>query len=289
MTAVPLSVVIPARDGHASVAATLDVLVPQVASVGGEVVVVDGRGEDRSVLGPVRWIPMRDQNLLRLRARGLGEARGHVVAIGEDHAIPSSGWCDAVLRAHAEHPDVPAVVGCLINATASTVAGRANFLAFAAPYAPPLPRLPTDRPPPVSAVSFKRAELEALGRGIASLETDLLPRLYREGRMVADDRIRMEHYQDHGLRWSVANLFHVMRAGYGYVDERNDSARRRETVRWLLTRAPRLYFGQARDASDGTPRSRLDLTATALIIAGGILGAVVGCFTGPGHAADHMT
>ena len=282
-----ISVVIATRDGWSSVGRTIEALVPQVRAAGGEIVVVDGSGEQTPSAEPVRWISIADRNLLRLRLRAIREARGNVVAIGEDHAVPEPGWCDAVLRAHAEHPRVPVVVGCLVNATHRTVAGRANFLAFAAPYSPPMPTLPAGRPPPVSTLSFKRSALDGLDDTVGRLETEIIPNLYATGQMVADDRIRFDHYQDHGLVWSVRNVYSVTRAAYGSSDDRSDPERRKEVARWLITKAVSRHWRDARVA-DGVVHRTRDLAAVAVIVSAVAVGGVVGTYLGPGRAADRI-
>jgi len=286
----PISVVIPipAWEHQTAIAAVLDALVPQVEAVHGEIVVVDGRGGPSSEEPPIRWISVTDPNLLRLRARAARAAQGEIIAIGEDHAVPHPGWCEAVLRAHAEHPEAAAIVGCLINATTATTAGRANFLAFAAPYAPPLLALPAHRTPPVSALSFKQDALTDLGDATGSLETDLIPRLYFGGRMVADPRIRLDHYQDHGLSWSVRNLFSVTRSAYGYAQNRDTPQRRWEIARWLLRNVPGPHVRDARAAAGRGFRARVDLGATGLICVAGALGGIVGTYAGPGRAPERM-
>jgi hypothetical protein len=285
----PISVVIPTRAGRSGITKVLDALVPQVEAVHGEIVVVESRGEPSSDQPPIRWVSTADANLLRLRARAVREGRGEVIAIGEDHAVPEPGWCEAVLRAHAEHPEADALVGCLINATTATVSGRANFLAFAAPYASPMLTLPEHRPPPVSTLSFKRRALDELDEAIGSLETDLIPRLYAEGRMVADGRIRVNHYQDHGLIWSVCNLFAVTRAAYGYAPDREGRRRRREIVRWLVRQAPASHWRDARAAGGHGFKARVDLGATGLICVAGAVGGIVGTYAGPGRAPERMS
>ena len=282
-----LSVVIPARQGR-SVLEGLRPLAEQVEAVGGEIVVVDGSGERVPVTSPVRWIAMSDTNLLRLRSVAVRAARGAVVAVGEDHAVPRPGWCEAILRAHSEHPNAAAVAGCLVNATDRTVAGRANFVGFAAQYSPPMPSLPRQQPPPASTLSFKREALDELGDSTGRLESDLIPRLFREGRIAADDRIIVEHHQDKGILWSAQNAFASARAGYGYERLRREPAHRWDIVRWVLTRMPGVLWRDARDGCEKTRYQRRDLPAVAVIQAGAIAGATLGTLIGPGRAPDRV-
>ena len=282
-----LSVVVPARQGR-SLLDGLRPLAEQVEAVGGEIVVVDGSGEHVRPTLPVRWIAVSDTNLLRLRSVAVRAASGAIVAIGEDHAVPRAGWCEAILRAHSEHPDAAAVAGCLVNATDRTVAGRANFIGFAAQYSPPMASLPVQQPPPASTLSFKREVLDELGDSTGRLESDLIPRLFREGRIAADDRVLVEHHQDKGIVWSAQNAFASARAGYGYGRVRQEPAHRREVVRWVLTRMPGVLWQDARDAREKTRYLRRDLPAIALVQASAVAGATLGTLRGPGRAPDRV-
>ena len=284
----PLSVVIPAREGLEEAAPVLEVLAPLAEKAGAEVLVVGGPAAP-APSPAVRVIPMPVDDILALRHRALAEASGEVIAIGEDHAIPRPDWCEAVLRAHAEHPEAPAIVGCLANATVARVSARANFLAFAAEWQPPMPTLPDLRPPPASALSLKRGALEGIDeRPPGWFEAELLPALFADGAMVADERIVLDHYQDHGVLWSLRNAFNGSRAAYGYLRERLDSPERRRTARWTVDGIPRRVRRQARAATapDGMGASESALV-TAIGVANG-LGGAVGVLFGPGRAADRV-
>ncbi len=278
----PLSIVVTARHGLDEVGELLEVLVPEAEGVGAEIVLVGGPA--RPVPEAVHHIPLDDANLLRLRARGVSEARGEIVAIGEDHAIPVPGWCEAVIRAHAESPDAAAIVGCLVNATPDTVAGRGNFLAFAAPWQPPMPELPSHRPPPVSTLSFKRSALGGLDGVPGRLESKLMPELFKRGEMAADDRVVVDHYQDHGIMWSIKNGFDNSRSSYGYLGMTLGPAERRRVARWVARNIPRRTLAEARAANG--EKHRADLVLVALIAAAAAAGGVIGTLNGPGRSPD---
>ena len=257
----PLSVVVPTRDGD--LAQIIDALSSEIDTVGGELVVVDGRDEG-------------DMRMPSLRTIGVRRAHGDVIAIGEDHAAK------AVLDAHDRHAGADVIVGCLVNATDRTVSGRANFLAFATPWAPPMPDLPSLRPPPASTLSIKRRALAELGDGPGDFDAVLLPRLFAEGRMVADDTVAVFHHQDHGLRWSVTNAYASARSGYGYG------------AHPLATGdALRAGWGVARQLSSEVCRARrglgasvVDLAVAHLVVAGAAVGAAFGARFGPGRAPE---
>ena len=108
-----LSLVVPTRHRWAAVAPLVAEILPELRAAQGELVIVglDG-GSPPAPPSGVRTIPLREADMLQLRLRGVLEARGSIVAIGEDHSVPAPGWSGAVLRAHTEHPDAPAIVGC---------------------------------------------------------------------------------------------------------------------------------------------------------------------------------
>jgi hypothetical protein len=286
--ATPLTVIIATRDRSTSLHTVLAALTPQLRASGADAVVVSGAEEAAppELDEAVTWIATEGSNLLELRQIAVEHARGVVLAFGEDHAVPDSGWVEAILRAHREHPYAAMVVGCLVNATDGTVAGRANFLAFAAPFTPPMRDLPP-RPPPLSAISLKQRELEFPFVNAGDIESKLLPRLIEEGGAVCDDRIVALHHQDHGVRWSVINAFVNARANYGYAHESVGRARRKEVLRWICSTLLTRLVGEVW-AGRSAMRSPLDLVLGVVLAATTTLGAVVGMVVGPGRAAERV-
>lgn len=278
----PLSVIVAVREGLEEIEPVLRALEPQAERTGSEVIVV-GRAEGPAS-GPVRVLTIEDDDIFRLRLAGIQAARGDIVAIGEDHAVPRPDWCEAVIRAHAERPDVPAIAGCLVNATDDTLSGRGNFLAFAAPFQPPMAVLPELRPPPLSALSLKREAVAELDDTLGRFEAVLVPRLFREGRMVADDRIVVDHYQDHGVLWAIVNGFHGSRSAYGYLHREDPRAEKLRDARWSLANWPRQIVGEARAARG----RRREMAMVALVGTAVGLGGAVGSLTGPGRSPQRV-
>jgi hypothetical protein len=286
----PLSVVIPVREGLAEIAPVLEALLPGAEAVGAEVLVVGELEADATPPADlVRLLRMPVADMLALRRRALGEAEGEVVAVGEDHAVPRADWCETVIRAHAEHPEALAVVGCLVNATDGTLAGRANFRAFASPWQPPMPELPPRRPPPSSTLSFKRAALEGIeSEAPGWFEAGLIPSLFEEGKMVADERIAVDHFQDHGSLWSIRNSYDSARSSYGYEHSRLDAAGRRRLARWTIAGIPRGLRAEVAEALNGWPMSLPESALIALIAIAAGLGGAAGTLRGPGRSADRV-
>lgn len=272
-----LSVIVPVRDGVQEIEPVLRGLLPQAAATGTEVLLVGRIG--RPAPDGVRPVEIDDDDIFRLRLAGLESATAKVVAIGEDHAVPRPDWCAAVIRAHRERPEVPCMIGCLVNATDKTRSGRCNFLSFAAPFQPPMSEVP-HRPSPISAVSIKSGVLtESFGRP-GHFETILIPRLFRDRQVAADDRIVIDHYQDHGMTWAIANAFHSARASYGYANQGHPSSQRARVARWSLANWPRLLVHEARTSSPG----RVDLAFVQMMALAAGVGGAVGSLRGPGRS-----
>jgi hypothetical protein len=281
----PLSVVIAVRGGmHEIPAAVLDALLPQADRTGSEVLIVGP--VDGPAPAPVRLVRVDDPNIFALRLAGIRAARGELIAIGEDHALPRPDWCEAVIRAHGERPHVTAIIGCLVNTTDRTLSGRANFLGFAAPVGPPLDSMPL-RPPPLSALSLKRAAIDGLGQALGEFESVLVPRLFAEGAMATDPRVIVDHEQDHGTVWSITNAFHGARAAYGYLRESQTRRERFRQARWSLANWPPRIIREARAAALAEAGAgRAELAVVALIGAAMGVGGAVGALTGPGRSPD---
>jgi hypothetical protein len=277
----PLSVVITVRRGMHEIVAVLDALLPQADRSGTEVLVVGpvaGPAPD-----PVRLVRVDNPNIFALRLSGIRAAHGELIAIGEDHALPRPDWCEAVIRAHAERPQVKAIIGCLVNATDRTLSGRGNFLGFAAPVQPPLDSMPL-RPPPLSALSLKRAAIDGLGQQLGEFESVLVPRLFAEGAMATDPRVVVDHHQDHGIVWAITNAFHGARSAYGYLSESQSPLERIRQARWSVANWPPRILHEAREAMGDARGTRAELALVAFIGAAVGVGGAVGALTGPGRS-----
>ena len=278
-----LSVIVPTREPISALTGVLEALVGQTLAVGGEVIVVGGTEMDVEASPGLRLVPTQERDIMRLRSCGFAAARGDIVAIGEDHAFARPEWAESIVRAHAEHPDTPIVVGCLVNSSDHTSPARGHFLSFASPFLPPMTTLPT-RPPPTSTVSIKRDALDAVRDRPGAFETELLPRLHIEGEMVVDDRIVVEHHQPFTISKALSNALRVARTSYGY----GQRGWTRTEQRWRAKRALQtILLSSVREARVGRARlqwPRRDLLVVGLIGMALTLGAVVGSLRGPGRA-----
>jgi hypothetical protein len=94
----------------------------------------------------------------RRRAAGLALARGQIIAITEDHAVPASDWCSQILAAH-EQPF--AVIGGLIDNRVDRPLNWALYYCDFGRYGSPLTSRRSDYVSDVN-VTYKRAALESV-------------------------------------------------------------------------------------------------------------------------------
>lgn len=108
----------------------------------------------------VRWISTpAGASPAAMRAAGVRQATAPVVALTEDHCIPSPGWSTAILHAHAG--DCVAAGGCIEKDTPDSALNWAVYLADYLRYAAPRAEGPAAHLSDCN-VSYKRAALERI-------------------------------------------------------------------------------------------------------------------------------
>ena len=124
-----LSIVIAVVSGKIALRKCLDSLSDQARDVDAEVIVpYDGWTRDVLDLGgdfpDLRFVDADSPDSLkefhhshydRRRAVGIANTRGRLIALTEDHAVPSSDWCEQIIRAHAESETVGVIGGAIEN------------------------------------------------------------------------------------------------------------------------------------------------------------------------------
>jgi hypothetical protein len=230
-----MSVMFASIRGWPAAKPTLDSLRDQVAAAGGEIVVMDGSGnptpsaEDTGAV--VRWVKHPGWSVFQLRHAGYREARGEIVAVTEDHCRAKPDWCEAILRAHAEHPDAIAVGGCSQNGTTSNVVDWAAFIVVQGPFVAPLANGAADRIAGAATVSYKRRALDRFpDHGpLGAIELFDTATVRRDGEtLVNDERIRIIHHQSMGILGTATAEFHNGRTIAGFrrrMMERGDVLR----------------------------------------------------------------
>lgn len=219
----PLSIVVATTEGWPYSRPVLDSFRAEAESIGAEIVFADGSG--RPAPGPaevgasVRWLSYDVPVVFNLFSLGLREARGEIVATTEDHAEVRPGWCAAVLRAHAEHPEAAAIGGAIENGSRDSLVDWASFFITQGPHMAPLGSRQVPMTTNEANLSFKRWAVERLGDSagqgfMAILE---LRRLADDGAVLrVDDRMSVDHRQTIGFRATSAIHYHNGRSISGF-------------------------------------------------------------------------
>jgi hypothetical protein len=291
----PLSVVLATIEPLADLAQCLEVLAPQVAAVGGEIIVGDGHwgegeGEGREPQFDLSAGAGQDDlslfripgaSVFELRARAVERARGDIVALTEDHCLVGSDWCRQILDAFSSNPDVMAVTGPVLNGSTDRLIDQANFLHTFASCVPPVSRTQIDRCPPSANVAFRRC---AIGSGpipAGHIELAISPRLFRERLFHVHDAITVTHVQSHGFWLTLRAHFDNGRSTTGL--HRVPLTRRQ--LPWSPLRgALRAMSPEAR----ATPAVRGSLPLMFLLSCCHAAGEVAGIIAGPGRSPARL-
>lgn len=294
----PLSIVVGTTEGWPYVKQLMERLGPEVAEVGGEVIVADGSDAPpppRARTSPgMRWLKREEKTVFRLFAAGLREARGEIVAMTEDHALPRPGWVKAILRAHAEHPEAAAIGGAIENGSPESLLDWASYFITQGPHMAPL----GDREVPMTTneadVSFKRRSIEGFddNDGLGFMAILHLRRLAEKGAVLrVDDRMVVDHFQSIGMRDTSAIHFHNGRSIAGFRRRRGMSSE--DWVRTAVAMAlPAWRTARALRVGWAKGRKRRELLASAplalwLEYCQGV-GHLVGYATGPGDSPKYL-
>ena len=293
----PLSVVVGTTEGWPYVKRVLDAIRGDAEALGVELIFVDGSGNPAPPLEDVgrqvRWLTSNADSVFKLYTQGLREARGEVIATTEDHAIPRPGWCAAILRAHAEHPEAAAIGGAIENGSGHSLVDWASYFITQGPHMAPLGNRQVSMTTNEANVSYKRwavAELDD-NDGLGFMAILHNKRLAAQGAILrVDDRMVVDHLEAVGLRATSSLHFHNGRSISGFV-RRNGMTREH----WLRAAAalllPIYRTGRAVRVGMGKGRMRGRLLASVPIAlwldycgaAGHLIGYVAGEGESPGH------
>jgi hypothetical protein len=287
----PLTVIIPAAHPWPAVESTLASLVPQMARVGGEVIVVSGVADALPTPPPpgVRPLILDSRDAFVLRLAAMQTSVGAIVAIGEDHVLYCDDWVEQLLHAFADHPDGAGFMGSVSNGKTGAL-DRASFWVTLAPWSAPMATLSLDRTPVPGNLAVRRTVIDGLlepGR----FEYEIVPRLLATGGLRGNDRQRVVHDQSLGtisLGTIGSWLVHFASGrAYGAADGRGSRWRRvREAVR-----APGVILEQTRSAWRAPGRTDDTFGCQILVAALGVtngLGQITGIFFGPGQSGSRI-
>ena len=289
-TALPLTVIVATTRCWPTANVCVRAVLSQARTVGAELILADGHGSgfDPAACADVTWLRLPGAARLTLHARALEVARGDVIAITEDHVRPDPDWCETILRAHRERPEVDVIVGAIRNASRKRLSDRASFLLTSAPYAPPLLQVP-ERAPPFNNLSVKRRVLPASLRP-GELEFDIVPGLFAVGKIAVDDRITAAHVQDVSMTAALVMHFHNGRTHGGtFIDD--PRALRLRRARDALGIPRRLAAETYREVAKrpASRYARRDVAGVTLIAGAHAFGFLIGLITGRGNSPRRVT
>ena len=149
---------------------TIAALDPQAGGAPCEIVIAD-RLQDaiseriRKEHPHVKLVPCpRGMTLPEMRLLAFDETTGSIVAVTEDHCVPSPGWSKRVLEAFAEGGDeVLAVGGSVVNGVCDRGLDWATFICEYSFFSPPVVEGRTKDLPGMN-VAYRRSVLEAADR-----------------------------------------------------------------------------------------------------------------------------
>ncbi len=288
-----LSVVLATAHPGAALDLLLQRLLPQLATVRGELIFVDGSqaGLPAPEHDDVALTHLRraGADVFSMRADGLKAARGWVVTFAEDHCMPADDhWAMEVLEAHRQFGSVAAVTGAIRNGTPGTPWDRGSYLLTFAAVSEPLALglWTSPAPPPPANLSIKREVLDAFAPVPGFVEFELLPHLARTGHLAVAPAVRMEHHQSHTLRWFMVHHFHNGRTTGGLAPgtARGDRLRRVADAVRFPPRHLRHLLATLRSQPGGARAHGWAMPIATLLLTAHAAGQLCGILTGAGRS-----
>jgi len=284
-----LSVGVPTTRPWPEARGCLDALLPQVAALGGEIIVGDGHGHgvaDDVVerhADVLRVLAVPGASVFDLRAAATEAADAPIIAVTEDHCVVGPDWCARMVGHFDRDPDLQLVYGPITNGCRQRLMDRANFFVQFATAVPPVDA-GTFRTPAVSNVAFRADALESTPEP-GDLELRVWHRLVDEERALLDPDAWVMHVQSHGFVGSFAAHFHNGRATLGFLTEGQPWATRRVRLRTQLSRPARMVRttrAMLEPKPDEMAEAKPALPQIAMLAASYTAGAIVGVVMGPG-------
>lgn len=288
-----LSIVVASVNGAGHLDACLAALSKQRGSVRAEIVVADCCGEDTRNLAArkypaVRFFSFAERlTIPQLRAFGIVQSTGDVVAQTEDHCVPAEDWFVRIVEAHRT-PYV-AIGGTIENGSTERLVDWAVFLCEYNRHIKPVPAGVTDDLPGPN-LAYKREALAHLQDLLAAgrWENFLNGRLQQLGyELYLDPSIVVYHCKSFGVGEFLYQRFHYGRSFAGMRLEGAPSWRRAFFVAGSLALPP-LLIGRIAARVFGRRRHRLIFLKVfpllSLFVLSWTAGEFVGYLAGPGDS-----
>lgn len=283
---ISLSVVLATIEPWPDLANCLAVLEPQVAAVGGEIIVGDGHGAaldaaKAAASDRLSWVHVPGASVFELRARAVELARGEIVALTEDHCIVGTDWCAQILEAFRRNPNAMAVTGPVLNGATEHLIDWANFLHTFGSYFPPVDKDQRRRSPPAANIAFRRSAIGAAPVTPGWLELELSGRLFRERLFCVHEGITVTHVQSHGFVGTLRAHFHNGRSTTGL----RRAPGRRANRPWDLFR---LVWQSMSSEARSLPSARASKPLIFLLSCCHCAGEIVGVLAGAGRSPARL-
>ncbi|CAN5562065.1 hypothetical protein BH20CHL6_BH20CHL6_04620 [soil metagenome] len=218
-----LSVAIATTEGWPYMRTVLESFRADAERRGVEVVVADGSGRpeppaDALPTGTI-WMRSDSNDVFRLLAAAMRRCSAPIVATTEDHCTVRPGWCEAIVRAHEEHPGAAAIGGTIENGSSETLLDWGSYFITQGPHMRPLGQREVSFVTNEACLSQKRWAVDLLddggGQGVAMIfHTRALHDLGHVLRV--DDRVSVDHFQSIGFRQTTTIHFHNGRTIAGF-------------------------------------------------------------------------
>lgn len=287
-----VSVLLPATNPWPAASLALESLLSQTHAPTFEVLVLDGHGQALASApchSNVRLICLPGYDSFALRAEGIAQAHGAVVAITEDHCIMPADWIASIAAAHRNDAS-PAIVGAVSNHpdSAAKAIDRANFILTFAGQTPGRLHLGHRRLPVPTNLSFKRRAVDTrLAPG--ELEYRWLAELLHQRSVGTAESVVVRHNQSWGTStWAVH-----LASGRSYGAAVHDASFRTR-ARWWLTfpivplRLFALVIRELAHGAGGTAFASADVMCAAALIVANVCGQVLGALWGPGTSRHRL-
>lgn len=217
-----LSVVIASVNGLPHPLATLEALAAQEGGYATEIILADCTGASTVAAVRERFPHVRvlaydePKSVPWLRAAGLREARGRLVAVTEDHCVPRPDWCRRIIDVH-RRTGWAAVGGGVENDSTSRAVDWAVFFCEYHQHMSPVPEGPNDFIPGMNvAYDMDRLEpmREVFDEGL--WENFLHDRLRAAGHVLGmDPSIVVGHRKHFTVPMFLSERFHYSRSFAG--------------------------------------------------------------------------
>ena len=280
-----LSVVVPTNERWAHVAAVVQPMLAEAATLGVQVVVCGAGTDAPPAFGPaVTVVHHQGGDLFSARALGLVATTGDVVAVLEDHVAVPEGWLTQLVDEWEAHPDASALLFQVNCDPKASLLEQALFTITFGPFIHAT-EVPRDRSPVPGMVSLRRDLLPATPQP-GDLEYGVLAQLASSPTTYLTQVPAPVHAQHVRLRAIPLNYHSGRSYGAGYASRHN----------YRLTTQVRRVAGEARAVGRATLAARrrqfpnrspgfIFTAAVVTLIAAHALGQLIGVVTrSPGRS-----